>query len=69
MLVYINCFLNLDLSLVYKVKNSNSMTKTAKQNLGYWQEKQEKTQNLRDTIWIEKLVYILVKKLLSIQSV
>lgn len=33
MFVYINFFLNLDLSLVYKVKNSSLMTETAKQHL------------------------------------
>lgn len=30
MFVYINFFLNLDLSLVYKVKNSSPMTETWK---------------------------------------
>lgn len=42
MFVYINCFLNLDLSLVYRAKNNNSMTKTAKQNLNYRPAKREK---------------------------
>lgn len=42
MFVYINCFLNLDLSLVYMLENSSSMTKTAKQNLHYRQAKREK---------------------------
>lgn len=69
MFVYINYFLNLDPSLAYKVKNTNSMTKTAKQNLSYWQVKEKKSPNLRDTISLDKLVYTLVMKFLSIQSI
>lgn len=69
MFVYINYFLNLDPSLAYKVKNRNSMTKTAKQNLSYWQVKEKKSPNLRDTISLDKLVYKLVMKFLSIQSI